>query len=104
MERRDLLKSFLALPLMPHIGPSGVEGAGTELKGRQFVVFFDMKAVNYTALNSLIPPDGATITFVGVKLPSGKNIDDVVKIYRIDEEGAGHGESLDAKSFVGNKA
>lgn len=99
MNRRELLK-MAAIPLIPY---GNGAGAGTEVIGKRFVIFYDTRHIDLKSLNSALLPEGATVTFVPVKLFTGQKIDDVVKIYRMDEE-EDHGEPLDAKGFVGNKA
>jgi hypothetical protein len=100
MNRRELLK-MAAIPLIPY---SNGAGAGTEVAGRRFIMFYDPRHLEVRSLNSVLFPEGATVTFVPVKLRQDQKIDDVVKIYRTDEEEEKHGEPLDAKSFVGDKA
>lgn len=90
--RRVLLKSLMAVPFSATIssvnGRSGDIAAGAELKVGKFLMFADPQALDISGLSNSAWPEGWNfdMKIVPVRLGQGQTVEDVVRIYRLDEK------------------
>lgn len=83
MERRELLKLFSLAPVVSSITGTAVEGK--KIESGHYMLFYNAAAIDIGALlDNVRLPDGVTMDFISCKLFNGEVIDDVVRIYRVE--------------------
>jgi hypothetical protein len=88
MQRRDLIRALVALPsvLVP---AGGLQAALVKIQTGKHVMFVDDEVIDLEALaicgREVVNDPLADILMVSVRLKYGQTIDDVLRIYRIDD-------------------
>jgi hypothetical protein len=84
VQRRELLKSFVALPFVQALSLAGkpaVEAAA--ISPGHYIAFVDCQAINFYELAKIELPSGVTMDFIALKLRQGQKIDDAVTLYQV---------------------
>jgi hypothetical protein len=86
MQRRDLIKSLAALPMVLRpIG--GMQAASAKIETGKHVMFVSDDAIDLEALHEYTMPDDplADVLIIVVRLEQHQSVEDVLRIYKLED-------------------
>lgn len=84
MDRRELVKNLVALPLVTTLRIDGKAAcSGTPIPAGHYLLFYDEVVVDVDGLIEGPIPENTVFTLIGLRLKSGQTIEDAIRIYKI---------------------